>query len=78
MADATSETTDRPRRAHLLSRVLVTWAELIVVGFAGAALGGATSGPPQFVVYLATVLASVAVVMYNVDRLIVARLRREA
>lgn len=59
----------------LLSRVLVTWAELLVVGFAGAALGGAASGPPQLIVYLATILASVAVVMYNVDRLVAARIR---
>jgi len=59
----------------LLSRVLITWAELLVVGFAGAALGGAASGPPQLIVYLATILASVAVVMYNVDRLVAARIR---
>jgi len=59
----------------LISRVLVTWAELLVVGFAGAALGGAASGPPQLIVYFATILASVAVVMYNVDRLVAARIR---
>lgn len=59
----------------LLSRVLITWAELLVVGFAGAVLGGAASGPPQLVVYFATILASVAVVMYNVDRLVAARIR---
>ncbi|MFC6784446.1 hypothetical protein ACFQFH_02685 [Halobaculum halobium] len=59
----------------LLSRVLITWAELLVVGFVGAALGGAASGPPQLIVYLATILGSVAVVMYNVDRLVAARIR---
>ncbi|MEZ3118016.1 hypothetical protein RYH80_19030 [Halobaculum sp. MBLA0147] len=61
-------------RGLLLSRILVTWVELIVVGFAGAALGGATSGPPQLVVYLASVLAFVGVLLYNVDRLVAARL----
>jgi len=59
----------------LLSRVLITWGELLVVGFAGAALGGAASGPPQLIVYFATILAAVAVVMYNVDRLVAARIR---
>jgi len=72
--------TGTPERAStvgtpLISRVLVTWAELLVVGFAGAALGGAASGPPQLIVYFATILASVAVVMYNVDRLVAARIR---
>ncbi|MFC3476418.1 hypothetical protein [Halobacterium litoreum] len=57
----------------LFSRIVVTWLELVVVGFAGAALGGATSGPVQLVVYLATTLASVAVLVYNVDRLVRAR-----
>ena len=61
----------------LLSRVLVTWAGLLVVGFAGAVLGGAASGPPQLIVYLATILTSVAVLMYNVDRLVAARIRGE-
>jgi hypothetical protein len=47
--------------------------ELVVVGFAGSALSGMTSGPPQLVVYLATTLLSVGVLFYNVDRLIEAR-----
>ena len=59
----------------LLSRVLITWAELLVVGFGGAVAGGAASGPPQLVVYFATILAAVAVFMYNVDRLVAARVR---
>ena len=61
--------------SRLLSRVLITWAELLVVGFAGAALGGIASGPPQLIVYFATILASVAVLLYNVDRLVAARIR---
>ena len=59
---------------RLLSRVLVTWVELTVVGFAGAAVGGLTSGPPQLVGYFATVLGLVAVFMYNVDQHITERL----
>jgi hypothetical protein len=59
----------------LISRVLLTWAGLMIVGFGGAILGGALSGPPQLVVYLATTLASVAVLFYNVNRLIDARLQ---
>ncbi|SDM11089.1 hypothetical protein SAMN04487949_0889 [Halogranum gelatinilyticum] len=58
-----------------LSRILVTWVELTLVGFGGAALGSFTSGPPQLVVFLATTLLSVAVLLYNVDRLIAERLR---
>jgi hypothetical protein len=57
----------------LLSRILVTWFGLVAVGFIGALVGGNTSGPPQFVAYLVTTLLSVAVLLYNVDRLVVAR-----
>jgi hypothetical protein len=58
----------------LVSRILVTWVELVVVGFGGTALGGAVSGPPELIVYFATVLVSVAVLLYNVDQLIQQRL----
>ena len=67
---------DRPtgsRRSLLASRTFVTWVELVAVGFAGSALGGVASGPPQLVVYLATTLLSVGVLLYNVDRLVAAR-----
>ncbi|MFC7228788.1 hypothetical protein N0B31_15365 [Salinirubellus salinus] len=57
----------------LLSRILVTWFGLVAVGFTGALVGGNTSGPPQFVAYLVTTLLSVAVLLYNVDRLVAAR-----
>lgn len=57
-----------------LSRILVTWVELTLVGFVGAALGSAASGPPQLVVFLATTLLSVGVLFYNVDRLVRDRL----
>jgi hypothetical protein len=67
-------TTWTRRRTRLLSRVFVTWVELTLVGFAGAALAGSTSGPPQFVVFFATTLLTVAVVFYNVDRHVTARL----
>jgi hypothetical protein len=59
----------------LLSRILVTWFGLVAIGFTGALVGGNTSGPPQFVAYLVTTLLSVAVLLYNVDRLVVARTR---
>ena len=65
---------DDTSQTWLLSRIFVTWVEVIAVGFVGAALGGATSGPPQPIVYLATVLASVGALLYNVDKLIQRRL----
>jgi hypothetical protein len=63
--------------AQLLSRIFVTWVEVIAVGFAGAALGGVASGPPQLIVYLATVLASVGALLHNVDKLIQGRLAEQ-
>lgn len=48
-------------RVRLASRMLVTWVELVVVGFAGALFGGAASGPPQLIDYLPTMLALVGV-----------------
>ena len=60
----------------LASRILVTWIELVVVGFGGTALGGAVSGPPELIVYFATILVTVAVLLYNVDQLIKQRLSR--
>lgn len=69
-----ADTGERTGRPLVFSRVVVTWVELVVVGFAGAALGTATAGPVQLVVYLATTLASVAVIVYNVDQLVRARL----
>lgn len=57
----------------VVSRGIVTWVELVVVGFAGAAVAGVTSGPPELVVYLATTLTSVVVLLYNVARLVDAR-----
>jgi hypothetical protein len=72
-AGASRPTGASSRRSLLASRTFVTWVELVVVGFAGSALGGAVSGPPQLVVYLATTLLSVGVLLYNVDRLLTAR-----
>jgi hypothetical protein len=62
----------------LLSRIFVTWVEVIAVGFLGAALGGAASGPPQLIVYLATVLASVGALLYNVDKLVQRRIAEQS
>lgn len=61
-------------KTWLASRILVTWVELVVVGFGGTALGGAVSGPPELIIYFATVLVSVGVLLYNVDQLIQQRL----
>ena len=58
----------------LASRVFVTWVELVIVGFGGTALGGAVSGPPELIIYFATTLVSVAVLLYNIDQLIQQRL----
>jgi hypothetical protein len=58
----------------LASRILVTWVELVIVGFGGTALGGAVSGPPELIIYFATILVTVAVLLYNVDQLIQQRL----
>lgn len=74
-AEPLGDTGERTRRPLVFSRIVVTWVELVVVGFAGAALGSATAGPVQLVVYLATTLVSVAVIVYNVDQLVRARLR---
>ncbi|WP_246985493.1 hypothetical protein [Halorientalis marina] len=65
-------TTARP--SPLVSRVLVTWLELTVVGLAGAFLGTTVGGLGAFVVYLATTLVSVGVLLYNVDALVTTRL----
>lgn len=48
----------------------MTWVELVVVGFGGTALAGAVSGPPELIIYFATTLVSVAVLLYNIDQLI--------
>ena len=58
----------------LASRVFVTWVELVVVGFGGTALAGAVSGPPELIIYFATTLVTVVVLLYNIDQLIQQRL----
>ena len=58
----------------LASRIFVTWVELVVVGFGGTALAGAVSGPPELIIYFATTLVTVAVLLYNIDQLIQQRL----
>jgi hypothetical protein len=60
-------------RVRLASRILITWVELVAVGFAGALFGEFVSGPPQLIGYLLTVLALVGVLLYNVDRLVLGR-----
>ncbi|MBP1986885.1 hypothetical protein [Halolamina salifodinae] len=55
---------------QLGSRIVVTWAELTVLGLAGGALGTSIGGPPALVVYFATTLLSVAILLYNVNELV--------
>lgn len=62
--------TSDPSSPRLVSRVLVTWIELTVVGITGGLLGGTVSGPPGFVIYLATTVLIVGVIFYNVNELI--------
>ena len=52
------------------SRIAVTWAELTVAGLAGGALGTSVGGPPGLVVYFATTLLSVGILLYNVNALV--------
>ena len=67
MAEGAEPSTPAP---NLGSRIVVTWAELTVAGLAGGALGTSVGGPPGLVVYFATTLVSVAILLYNVDELI--------
>lgn len=55
---------------NLGSRIAVTWAELTVVGLAGGIVGTSVGGPPALVVYFATTLLSVAILLYNVNELV--------
>jgi membrane protein DedA with SNARE-associated domain len=68
--------TTPPTGRFLFSRIVVTWIELTVVGLAGTFLGTSIGGPPAFIVYLATTLLSVGVLLYNVNALLTTRLRR--
>lgn len=52
------------------SRVAVTWAELTVAGLVGGVLGTTVGGPPGLVVYFATTLLSVGILLYNVNALV--------
>ncbi|WP_435115777.1 hypothetical protein [Halolamina sp. C58] len=66
MADAA----DGSASPNLGSRIVVTWAELTVVGLAGGILGTTVGGPPALVVYFATTLLSVGILLYNVNVLV--------
>ncbi|MFB6101355.1 MAG: hypothetical protein ABEJ73_02185 [Haloplanus sp.] len=69
-----ADTATPPR---LVSRVLVTWIELTVVGISGGMLGGTLGGPPGFVVYLLTTLLTVGILLYNVNELVAAWVRAD-
>ena len=56
--------------SRLISRVLVTWIELTVVGITGGLLGTVVGGPPGFIIYLVTTLLTVGIIFYNVNELV--------
>lgn len=82
MADGASEPAATPSSAgsaepagassppKLGSRIVVTWVELTVAGLLGGVLGTTVGGPPALVVYFATTLASVAILLYNINELV--------
>lgn len=51
----------------MLSRIVVTWIELTLVGFGGGVIGTSIGGPPGLIVYFLTTLASVGILFYNVN-----------
>ena len=55
---------------RLGSRILVTWLELTIVGITGGVLGATIGGPPGFIIYLTTTLLTVAILLYNVNKMI--------
>lgn len=55
---------------RLLSRIVVTWIELTLVGFGGGALGSSIGGPPGLIIYFITTLLSVGVLFHNVNQLV--------
>nr|WP_254547285.1 hypothetical protein [Halomarina sp. BND7] len=55
---------------RLLSRIIVTWIELTVVGVGGGAIGTSIGGPPGLITYFVTTLLSVGILFYNVNELI--------
>ena len=68
--DQTGLTAGNPSDPKLVSRVLVTWIELTVVGISGGLLGAAVGGPPGFIIYLTTTLLTVGIIFYNVNELV--------
>ena len=55
---------------RLGSRILITWLELTLVGITGGVLGATIGGPPGFIIYLTTSLLTVAILLYNVNKLV--------
>jgi hypothetical protein len=63
-------TASDPPDPRLVSRVLVTWIELTIIGITGGLLGTTIGGPPGFIIYLATTLLTVGIIFYNVNELV--------
>lgn len=69
-AESPAETEPSADPPSLGSRILVTWAGLTTVGVFGGLLSATVEGPVGFIVYLSLSLASVAVLLYNVNELV--------
>jgi hypothetical protein len=63
---------------RLLSRVVLTWLELTIVGIVGASVGTFVGGPPGLIVYFATALVSIGVLFHNINELVTRRLAVES
>lgn len=61
---------DGQAEPRLLSRVLVTWIELTVVGITGGLLGVTIGGPLGFIISLITTLLTIGIIFYNVNELV--------
>ena len=56
--------------SQLVSRIVVTWVELTLVGLAGGIFGTAVGGPVGLVAYFGTTLISIGVLFHNINELI--------
>lgn len=52
---------------RLLSRIIVTWIELTMVGLGGGVIGTMVGGPPGLIIYFLTTLLSVGVLFININ-----------
>ena len=70
--------TESDPEPRMLSRIVITWIELTLVGFGGGAIGTSIGGPPGLIVYFLTTLVSVGILFYNVNEHIKQWIRSDA